>query len=281
MRQNHFNFKLLIMKRTRFTEIQIVKAIKEHEGGRKVEDICRELDVCRQTFYRWLSKYEGMEASDVKRMKELEEENARLKRMYAELSMDNYILKDVITKKGWCKQRELTEEIVKEYQTSVSRACKMMRLPKSQYYYHSRKDDKEVIKELQQLAEQHPSYGFRKLFAYVRRAGHSWNHKKVYRVYRLLKLNKKRKGKRRLPTRVKEPLQQQSDINQSWSMDFMSDSLANGSKFRTLNVIDDANREALAIETGTSINARRVIRTLEQVISWRGKPRTIRVDNGT
>jgi len=156
----------------------------------------------------------------------------------------------------------------------------MMRLPKSQYYYHSRKDDKEVIKELQQLAEQHPSYGFRKLFAYIRRAGHLWNHKKVYRVYRLLKLNKKRKGKRRLPTRVKEPLQQQREINQSWSMDFMSDSLANGSKFRTLNVIDDANREALTIEVGTSINARRVIRTLEQVINWRGKPRIIRVDNG-
>lgn len=101
MRQNHFNFKLLIMKRTRFTETQIVNAIKEHEGGRKVEDLCRELDISRQTFYRWQSKYEGMEASDVKRMKELEEENARLKRMYAELSMDNYILKDVITKKGW------------------------------------------------------------------------------------------------------------------------------------------------------------------------------------
>jgi len=101
MRQNHFNFKLLIMKRTRFTETQIVKAIKEYEGGRKVEDLCRELEICRQTFYRWLSKYAGMEASDVKRMKELEEENARLKRMYAELSMDNYILKDVITKKGW------------------------------------------------------------------------------------------------------------------------------------------------------------------------------------
>ena len=89
------------MRKSRFTETQIVKAIKEHEGGRKVEDICRELEVSRNTFYKWQSKYGGMEASDVKRMKELEEENSRLKRMYAELSMDNYILKDVITKKGW------------------------------------------------------------------------------------------------------------------------------------------------------------------------------------
>ncbi len=156
----------------------------------------------------------------------------------------------------------------------------MMRLAKSQYYYQSKSDDKEVIAALQQLAERHPSYGFRKLYAYIRRMGNSWNHKKVYRVYRLLKLNKKRRGKRRLPNRVKRPLQQQTAINQSWSMDFMSDSLISGRKFRTLNVIDDCNREALAIEVDTSLSAKRVIRTLEQVINWRGKPQIIRVDNG-
>lgn len=93
-------------------------------------------------------------------------------------------------------------------------------------------------------------------------------------------MNKRRKGKRRLPARVKHPLQQQTLINQSWSMDFMSDTLVNGRKFRTLNIIDDCNREALAIEIDTSLSARRVIRTLEQVINWRGKPQVIRVDNG-
>lgn len=153
-------------------------------------------------------------------------------------------------------------------------------LSRSDYYYHSVKDDRAIIMALQELAEQHPSYGFRKLFAYLRRRGHNWNHKKVYRVYRLLRLNKRRRGKRRLPARVKQPLQQQATINQSWSMDFMSDSLVNGRKFRTLNVIDDCNREALAIEIDTSISAKRVIRTLEQIIEWRGKPRYIRTDNG-
>jgi putative transposase len=130
------------------------------------------------------------------------------------------------------------------------------------------------------MAEAHPTYGFRKLFAYLRRSGNAWNHKKVYRIYRQLKMNKRRKGKRRLPDRVKQPLQQQVQINQSWSMDFMSDTLVNGRKFRTLNIIDDCNREALAIEIDTSLSARRVIRTLEQVIDWRGKPQMIRVDNG-
>lgn len=153
-------------------------------------------------------------------------------------------------------------------------------LSRSDYYYRSVKDDTTVILALQGLAEQHPSYGFRKLFAYLKRRGHIWNHKRVYRVYKLLKLNKRRKGKRRLPTRVKQPLQQQAAINQSWSMDFMSDSLVDGRKFRVLNVIDDCNREALAIEIDTSIAAKRVVRTLEQVIEWRGKPKDIRVDNG-
>ena len=156
----------------------------------------------------------------------------------------------------------------------------MIRISKSQYYYKSRKDDSAVIEALLAIANQHPSYGFRKLYAYIRRSGKLWNHKRVYRVYKLLQLNKKRRTKRRIPARIKQKLQQQPDINMSWSMDFMSDSLVDGRKFRTLNIIDDYNREVLAIEIDTSISARRVIRTLEQIISWRGKPRVIRMDNG-
>lgn len=89
------------MKKTRFTETQIVAALKKQEGGIPTKEICRELGISEATFYNWKSKYGGLESSDVKRLKELEEENARLKRMYAELSLDHSILKDVITKKGW------------------------------------------------------------------------------------------------------------------------------------------------------------------------------------
>jgi putative transposase len=162
----------------------------------------------------------------------------------------------------------------------VSRACKLTGLARSKYYYKSTKNDKEVIEALQTLAFQHPCYGFRKLFAYLRREGKSWNHKKVYRIYRLLKLNKRRKGKRRLPARVKQPLVAPQNINQSWSMDFMSDSMVGGRKFRTFNVIDDCSREALAIEIDTSLSSKRVIRVLQRVIEQRGKPSAVRVDNG-
>lgn len=87
------------MKKSKFTESQIIKALRSHEQGRKTEDICRELGIHKVTFYNWRKKYAGMEVSQLKRLKELEDENARLKKMYAELSLDNVMLKDVLSKK--------------------------------------------------------------------------------------------------------------------------------------------------------------------------------------
>jgi len=87
------------MKRTKFTESKIIKALKENEQGRKVEEICRELGIHQGTFYNWRKKYSGMESSQLKRLKEMEDENRRLKQMYADLSLDNKMLKDVLSKK--------------------------------------------------------------------------------------------------------------------------------------------------------------------------------------
>ncbi len=87
------------MRKSRFTETQIVRTLKEVEGGRQVKDVCRELGISDATYYNWKAKYGGMEASDVRRMNELEEENSRLKRMYADLALENTALKDVISKK--------------------------------------------------------------------------------------------------------------------------------------------------------------------------------------
>jgi len=87
------------MKKTRYSESQIVKALKEVEGGRNVRDMCRDYGISEATYYNWKTKYGGMEASDIKRLKELEDENRRLKQMYAELSLDNKMLKDIVEKK--------------------------------------------------------------------------------------------------------------------------------------------------------------------------------------
>lgn len=87
------------MKRIKFSESQIIKILKEYESGREVKDLCREYSISRATFYNWKKKYSGMEASQLKKLKELEEENRRLKRMYADLSLDHEMLKDVLGKK--------------------------------------------------------------------------------------------------------------------------------------------------------------------------------------
>jgi putative transposase len=107
-----------------------------------------------------------------------------------------------------------------------------------------------------------------------------WNHKRVYRVYTQMRLNIRRRAKRRLPARIREALFIPEGPNEVWSIDFMSDALVDGRKFRVLNVIDDFNRESLAIEVDTSLPSRRVIRVLERIIARRGKPTCFRTDNG-
>ena len=89
------------MNRSKFTESQIVKALKEHENGRKVEEISRELGITSASFYKWKERYGGMEASDLKRLKDLQEENSKLKRMFADLSLDHTTLKEILSKRGW------------------------------------------------------------------------------------------------------------------------------------------------------------------------------------
>lgn len=107
-----------------------------------------------------------------------------------------------------------------------------------------------------------------------------WNHKRLYRVYCRLHLNLPRRAKKRLPTRTRVALAVPLAPEHVWSVDFMHDRLYAGRAFRTFNVVDDFAREGLAIEVDTSIGAERVIRTLENILAWRGCPRAIRCDNG-
>ena len=164
---------------------------------------------------------------------------------------------------------------------SVRQACKLVSLSRSVITYRKvPKDDSSLIEALNQLVEKHPSIGFWKCYYRLRRKGLNCNHKKLYRVYTMLKLNIRRRPKRRIPQRIKEPLVIPQGINKTWSMDFMTDSLVDGRRFRLLNVMDDYNRESLAVEVDTSLPAPRVIRVLERLMDFRGKPDVIRVDNG-
>ena len=148
------------------------------------------------------------------------------------------------------------------------------------FYYESKKDDTELIDKLNELAEQLPHRGVDEYYGRLRAQGYKWNRKRVLRVYRELNLQMRRKRKRRLPSRIKEPLNQPENINHTWSMDFMHDVLDSGRKVRVLNIIDDYNREALAVEAAYSHNSYSVIEQLEIIIITRDKPQRIRVDNG-
>jgi putative transposase len=148
------------------------------------------------------------------------------------------------------------------------------------YYYASKRDDSAVITKLQELCEKKPREGQDKLYSRIRNEGIKWNHKRIARVYKIMGLNKRKRGRKRLPARVKAPLVIPMQPNDTWSMDFMHDTLMNGRKFRVLNVIDDFNREALAIEPHYSIGSKLVCGILDREVKERGTPRAIRVDNG-
>jgi putative transposase len=153
-------------------------------------------------------------------------------------------------------------------------------MQRSVWYYQSRKDDQEVIDKLQHYAELYPTRGFDEYYGMIRNEALIWNRKRVLRVYRSLKLGLRRKRKRRLPSRVKQPLQQQQLPNMSYSMDFMSDALSSGRKLRVLNIMGDCTRESLAAYADFSIPAEKVITVLNDIVTERGIPAQIRVDNG-
>ncbi|SCB86916.1 putative transposase [Gilliamella bombicola] len=121
---------------------------------------------------------------------------------------------------------------------------------------------------------------FPKCFNRIKKLGYKWNHKRVYRVYCELKLNLRVKRKKRIPPRTPEKLLVPNKQGECWSMDFMSDSSRNQRRFRTFNVIDDFNREALGIDIAVSLPAGRVIRYLDKLAEYHGYPLKIRVDNG-
>lgn len=150
----------------------------------------------------------------------------------------------------------------------------------SYQYKKKRRDDGEVQEALTALTTRHPSIGYWQCCYRLWNKGCPWNHKRIYRVYTEMKLNIRRRAKKRLPERVKQPLNVPTAPNQVWSIDFMSDTLTDGRKFRLLNIIDDFNRESLAIEVDTSLPSLRVIRVLEKLTRERGCPLHIRCDNG-
>lgn len=181
------------------------------------------------------------------------------------------------------QRKEMAQWAVRYKSASIRFACRTFSISETCYRYQPKlSDENELIADwLVTLTKAKKAWGFGLCFLHLRNVkGFGWNHKRVYRIYRELELNMRIKPRKRLQRDKPEPLAVPEAPNEVWSMDFMADQLVDGRSFRTLNVLDDFNREGLAIEVDFSLPSERVVRTLNQIIGWRGKPLAIRVDNG-
>lgn len=177
----------------------------------------------------------------------------------------------------------MATKAVVEKGVTITLACQAFGISESCYRYQAKRPTENALiaEWLVRLTDNQRNWGFGLCFLYLRNVrGYGWNHKRVYRIYRELELHLRIRPKRRMVREKPEMLAVPADCNQVWSMDFMRDQLADGRVFRLFNVIDDFNREALAIDVDFSLPSLRVIRSLEQVIEWRGKPAVLRCDNG-
>ena len=136
------------MKKKQFSANQISSILKEFDNGRSIEELVRSYGISRATLYNWRKKYGGMEASEMKKVKELEAENTRLKRMYANLAMELDVAKYIIEKKALkpCHKRDMVEQLRIEYPQSVSKACRILKMSRSVLHYKSIKDDNFLLR---------------------------------------------------------------------------------------------------------------------------------------
>jgi len=181
-------------------------------------------------------------------------------------------------------KRQVVGFIRQQFKLTERRACRLLGFWRSTQRHHRKSPGEEkdlaLKTRLRELAQERPRFGYRRLHVLLEREGQVVNHKRVYRIYRAEELAVRRKARKKLTVgeRVQKP--QVSAANQRWSMDFMSEQLASGWRFRVLNVVDDFTRECLVMHVGTSITGSDVARLLSGVLAERAQPTMIVTDNG-
>jgi putative transposase len=177
----------------------------------------------------------------------------------------------------------MAQSSIDTHKISVRRSCRLHGISLTCWYYlATKKADDELIKEaLNRMATNNNTWGFEKMADHLNKGlNKPWGYKRIYRIYRELGLNLRFTRRQRIVRQVPEPLAVPKKINTVWSMDFMHDNLTDGRPYRSFNVLDDFNREFLGAEIDFSLPTNRVILALERLIEWRGKPLSIRSDNG-
>ncbi|MBY5336068.1 IS3 family transposase [Rhizobium leguminosarum] len=272
------------MKRNRFTDEQIIGILKEHEAGTPVSELCRKHGVSDASIYKWKAKFGGMEVSEAKRLKTLEDENTKLKRLLADAMLDNAALKDLFGKEVVtpAAKRKAVAHLMSHHEMSERRACKAIGFCRMTVRYETRRDDDHELRErMKALAHERRRFGYRRIHVLLRREGHLVNHKRLFRLYREEKLTVRKRGGRKRAIGTRAPMLVPIVANDRWSLDFVSDQFTDGRRLRILTVVDDCTRECLALVADTSLSGLRVARELDRIIEERGKPRMIVSDNGS
>ncbi|WP_144259649.1 IS3 family transposase [Methylocystis sp. ATCC 49242] len=272
------------MKRARFTEEQIIAVLREHEAGAKTADLARKHGVSEATLYNWKAKFGGMDVSEAKRLKALEDENAKLKKLLAEQMLDAAAMRELLFKKmvGPAVQRDAVAHLQAVMGLSERRACSIVGADRKTVRYRSRRPpDTELRARLRDLANERRRFGYRRLFILLRREGEPSGVNRIHRLYREEGLSVRKRRARRKAVGARAPILVEAKPNARWSTDFVHDQFANGRRFRILNIVDDVTKQCLGAIPDTSISGRRVARELTAIIERHGKPGMIVSDHGT
>ncbi len=282
------------MKRSRFTQEQIIGVLKEHQAGAAAADLCRKHGISEATFYAWRSKYGGMEVSDARKLKGLEEVSRKrfaFRRECQAQEAAGGVDAGCLDAAGDAGKKLLTPGLrrsaatwaIREQGYSQRRACKLMGIePKTCRYVSRRPDDGAIRVRRRALASERRRFGYRRLHILLARDGVKLNHKRLFRLYREERLGVRKRGGRKRALGTRSPMALPEAANQRWSLDFVSDALASGRQFRVLAVVDDFTRECLGLVADTSLSGLRVGRELDRIAERRGcRPAMIVSDNGT
>ncbi|MEO0751472.1 MAG: IS3 family transposase [Pseudomonadota bacterium] len=271
------------MRKSRFTEGQIIGMIKEQEAGMPTAEVCRKHGLSQGTFYKYKSKYGGMEVSDVVKLRAIEDENARLKRLLADTMLDNAVLKGLAGKELTTpnERRDAALRAMRDHDISQRRACKLVGVDPKTVRRERPPDHPEIRKEMKTVAAQRRRFGYRRIGVMLERKGMIMNHKKLYRLYTEEKLGVRRRRGRKRARGSRTPMPVALRPGERWSLDFLADTFGASRRFRILAVNDDCCRENLCLMTDTSISGARVARELDALVRLYGKPASIVSDNGT
>jgi putative transposase len=176
------------MKKSKFSDQQIAFALQQTETGTSIADVCRKLGISEAAFYRWKDRYGGLMPSEVRKLKHLEEENARLRRLVSDLSLDKEMLQEVLRKKSLrpAQERELVDHVRTCFRVGTRRACRVLALHRSMYLYRSRRPEQAVLrKRIREIAAIRVRYGYRRIHILLQREGWPVGRTRVYRLYRL------------------------------------------------------------------------------------------------